>query len=221
MYNNKNYKIIKILLLGHRGFLGSEFRLYFNNKKIKYITLKEKITLTLLKKIFSKVKPNFIINCIAKTNVIYCNNNPQRAFESNVKVPCMILKVIKNSSVKFIHFSSEAVFEGKNANKDNREIDLPNPQTIYGTTKYTADKLIIKSKNTLIVRLPFVYSISNNKNIISRILNKLSKKESVRVSTSFFSTFAFAPDICDFIYNKCIRRNIYFKKKLIHFIINY
>ncbi len=213
--------MIKILLLGHRGFLGSEFRFYLNKKKVKIFTIKEKkVTLTLLKKFFSKFEPNFILNCIAKTNVTYCNNNPQKAFESNVKVPSMILKVIRNSSVKFIHFSSEAVFDGKNANPLKIETDLPKPKSIYGITKYTADKLIIKSKNTLIIRLPFLYSISNNKNIISRILNKISKKESVRVSNSYFSTFALAHDICNFTYNKCIRRNVYFKKKIIHFTIS-
>jgi dTDP-4-dehydrorhamnose reductase len=213
--------MIKILLLGDRGFLGSEFKFYLNKKKIKIFTLKEKkVTLTVLKKNFSKFKPNFIINCIAKTNAIYCNNNQQKAFESNFKIPSMILKVIRNSCVKFIHFSSEAVFDKKNANIIKIETDLPKPQSIYGITKYAADKLIIKSKNTLIIRLPFIYSISNNKNIILRILNKLSKKESVRVSNSYFSTFASAHDICNFTYNKCIRRNIYFKKKLIHFTIS-
>jgi len=132
----------------------------------------------------------------------------------------MILKVIRNSSVKFIHFSSEAVFQGKNKDKVKSEIDLPNPKSIYGITKYTADKLIIRSKNTLIIRLPFIYSISNKKNVISRMLNKLTKKESVCASISFSSTFAFAPDICNFVYNKCIRSDIYFKKKIIHFNIS-
>lgn len=213
--------MIKVLLLGHKGFLGREFRFYLRNKKIIYSHFKKKkIKFSLLKKKILQFKPNFIINCIAKTNIVYCDKNPKQAFESNVKIPAIILKIIKNTSIKFIHFSSEAVFKGKDLKKTYSEKDVPKPQTIYGITKYEADKLVIQSKNTLIIRLPFLFSRSYNRNICAILLNKLSKNQSVHISMNFFSTFVYAPDLCSFVYNKCIRTDAYFKNKLIHFTTN-
>ena len=50
----------------------------------------------------------------------------------------------KNIYIKFIHFSTEAVFSGKKINKIYSENDKAAPGTIYGKSKYAADKKIIK-----------------------------------------------------------------------------
>ena len=67
----------------------------------------------MLKSISLSYKPNLIINCVALTGLIYCENK-KKAFKINTSLPLSILKIIKNKEIKFLHFSTEAVFEGNN-----------------------------------------------------------------------------------------------------------
>ena len=109
---------MKILLLGENGSLGQQFKILFKSKKINFIgTSRKKLNLKFnyknLKSIIYRTKPNIIINCIALTGLIYCEDKPQIAYQVNTKIPLNILKIIKNTEIKLIHFSSEAVFRGK------------------------------------------------------------------------------------------------------------
>jgi dTDP-4-dehydrorhamnose reductase len=65
-----------------------------------------------LKKIITQKKISHIINCIAKTNFSYCEKNKIKAYNANTKIPKIICSIIKKTKIKFIHFSTAAVFLG-------------------------------------------------------------------------------------------------------------
>ena len=213
---------MRILLFGENGSLGRQFKKLFNVKKVKFIGIsrkKNKIKLTHenLKKIINKNKPDIILNCIALTGLIYCENKRREAYEVNTKLPINILKIINKTNIKFVHFSTEAVFQGKILNKIYIENDKPNPGTIYGKSKLLADEKILKSKNTLVVRLPMLFGPTHKNQIISKLLLQLLKGKKIYVSDDVYSTPVFSPDLCKFVYDNCIKKDTMFKKKLIHF----
>ncbi|MDA9696739.1 sugar nucleotide-binding protein [Candidatus Pelagibacter sp.] len=207
----------RILLLGHKGLLGQEFLRFFKSKKIKFFLLQKKITVFNLKKIISKNSINFIINCAGKTNICYCENNFKEAFESNTTLPLTILSVIKKTSIKFVHFSSEAIFQGNIKNKIYNEKDIPNPKNVYAITKFLPENSIIEAKNTLIIRLPFLISEHSNEKNISKLIKRFLNNEKVYINNKFFSTFVYVPDFINFFYKNCIMKNNFFEKKIIHY----
>ena len=78
---------MKILLTGANGQLGNSIREISkrNNAKI-YAFSKNELDITNEKQIFTvveKIKPNFIINAAAYTNVDNSENNPDQAFSIN------------------------------------------------------------------------------------------------------------------------------------------
>tara|TARA_B100000989_G_C19508704_1_gene457809 strand:- start:913 stop:1758 length:846 start_codon:yes stop_codon:yes gene_type:complete len=213
---------MKVLLLGESGSLGRQFKKTLKDKKVKFYGIsrkknKIKFTYSNLRKIIEKTSPDLILNCVALTGLVYCENRSKEAYEVNTSIPNNLIKIISNKRIKLIHFSTEAVFEGKIFKKIYFENDKPKPKTIYGKTKFLADKKILKSKNTLVIRLPILFGPTHKNQIISKLLTQLLKGKRIYVADDVYSTPVFTPDLCEFVFLNCIKKEILFKKKLVHF----
>ena len=165
---------MKVLLLGDTGSLGSEFRQLFSNKKIHFYFInkkkkKFKFNFSKLKNLIFKQKPHLIINCIGLTGLIYCQNKKKEAYEVNSKIPQRIIKIIKNTN-KVNSFFNRSSFKGNKLNKIYSEKDKPKPGTIYGKSKYDADKKILKAPNTLVIRL-LLFGPTHKKQLYLNFLN--------------------------------------------------
>ena len=91
---------MKILLLGANGCLAKQFQILFKSKKIKFFPVSRnnfnfKGDYSDIKNIIELFNPNFIINCIALTGLIYCEDNPKLANKVNYEIPRNIIKIIK------------------------------------------------------------------------------------------------------------------------------
>lgn len=213
---------MKVLLLGDTGSLGEQLKYLLLKKKVKFISInrkkaKRKFSHTFLNKLIKKNKPSLILNCVALTGLIYCQNKKKEAYKVNTYIPLSILKIIKNTNIKFIHFSTEAVFSGKKINKIYSESDKAAPGTIYGKSKYAADKKIIKAKNTLIIRLPLLFGPTHKDQIVSKLLKQVKNGKKIFVAEDVYSTPVYTPELCKFVYYNFIKKNKIFSKKLIHF----
>ena len=213
---------MKIILLGAKGSLGREFSTLFKSKKIKFLPVTRKNfnfkgNYKDIKKIIDSYNPNFIINCIGLTGLLYCEDKPRLALKVNSEIPINIMKIIKKTKIKLIHFSTEAVFEGKVLNKTYSELAIPKPKSIYGISKLKADKYIIHSKNGLVIRIPMLFGPTHKSQIVSTLLRKIKKKEKIYVADDVYSTPVYTPTLCKFVYENCLRKNTFFDKKLIHF----
>tara|TARA_Y100001970_G_scaffold53704_1_gene68101 strand:- start:39126 stop:39971 length:846 start_codon:yes stop_codon:yes gene_type:complete len=213
---------MKVLLLGDTGSLGRQFKSFFLKKKIKVVSINRKknnikFNPNSIKKIVKKNKPNIIINCIALTGLIYCQRKKKEAFEANTNIPLRILSTIKKTKIKLIHFSTDAVFKGKKVNKIYGEKDKAYPGTIYGKSKYSADKKILKAKNTLVIRLPLLFGPTHSGQIVSKLLKSVKKGNKIFVADDVYSTPVYTPELCSFVYQNCFKKDKIFSKKLIHF----
>ncbi len=213
---------MKVLLLGDTGSLGSEFRQLFSNKKVHFYCInrkkkKFKFNFSKLKNLIFKQKPHLIINCIGLTGLIYCQNKKKEAYEVNSKIPQRIIKIIKGTQIRLIHFSTEAVFKGNKLNKIYSEKDKPKPGTIYGKSKYDADKKILKAPNTLVIRLPLLFGPTHKKQIVSKLLKLIKDKKKIFVADDVYSTPLYTPEVCKFVFDNFIKNQKTIKTKLIHF----
>ena len=137
----------------------------------------------------------------------------KEAYEVNSQIPSSLVRIINKTNIKLIHFSSEAVFSGYKLNKIYNENDIPNPKSVYGKSKLKADKIILKSLNTLIIRLPMLFGPTHRNQIISKLLSQLKKGKKIYVSDDVYSTPIYSPDLSKFVYDKCIKKDFYFRKK--------
>jgi dTDP-4-dehydrorhamnose reductase len=73
-------------------------------------------------------------------------------------------KIAKQNNIKFIHISTDYVFDG-NSQRPYNETDTPNPQSIYGQTKLDGELAMqkINPANSIIIRTSWLYSkLGNN-----------------------------------------------------------
>lgn len=130
--------------------LGQEFKGFFDNNKVDYITLARKdLTEDLIANAISEVDAT--INCIAYTNVDMAELNPLDAAALNTDFPEKIAKISDHFEIPFVHISSDYVFNGnvpkhffwddQIGSRHNYKYSHPNngplkePQNVYGKTK--------------------------------------------------------------------------------------
>ena len=154
----------KILITGSNGQLGHSLNLFLKSKSFLvsntslnggpynlegYNLSVEKNVSNLIK----RLKPDFIINCAAFTNVDHCEKNKKNASDSNVKVVKNILKYM-SLKCKLIHISTDYIFDGKNGSYS--ETSLPNPINYYGKTKLKSENILIGSGRPYVIFRPSV-----------------------------------------------------------------
>ena len=112
------------------------------------------------------------------TNVENCEINYKDAIKINSFYASRIAKISKKLKLKFVHISTDHLFDGKT--KNNNENSEPNPLNNYAKSKFEGEKQVSKfNKDALIIRTNFfgwgpTYKKSFSDFIISSLENNLS-----------------------------------------------
>jgi len=98
------------------------------------------------------IKPDAIINCAAKTNLEYCEENKDEAYLTNTLGVINLLYMCAVYNIKFVHISSGCLFDGNQT--ISTEDTIPTPAAWYTHTKTWADEYIKQYgyENYLILR---------------------------------------------------------------------
>ena len=152
---------MKILLLGANGQVGYE--LQRSLEPLGEIRAYDRHTANLLKlndisRLIRDFSPDAIVNAAAYTSVDKAESELEQAFLVNSKAVDFLAKEAKLLNSWFIHYSTDYVFDGLKK-VPYTETDPPNPQSVYGQTKYDGEKSIKESNaKHLIFRTTWVYS---------------------------------------------------------------
>tara|TARA_A100000164_G_scaffold381309_1_gene432297 strand:+ start:1766 stop:2581 length:816 start_codon:yes stop_codon:yes gene_type:complete len=103
-------------------------------------------------RIFHTHMPEVVINCAAKTNLEWCQENKKETYDVNTQGPINLFLACKMFQVKLVHISSGCLFDGND--KLSTEESTPTPSVWYTWTKTWADQFIQNEgyENYLILR---------------------------------------------------------------------
>lgn len=167
----------KVLLIGADGMLGGELRERLEKKYDVTGTTLETLDITDREAVLAKaeeVKPYFIINCAAYTNVDGCEVNTDLAMAVNGTAVGNIAEAAKAQDATFIHISTDYVFPGNlPVDQIYTEDMTPNPVSAYGTTKLVGEENAAKAEKYYILRTAWLYGLGG-KNFVKTML-RLSK----------------------------------------------
>ncbi len=91
-----------------------------------------------VQQIVRNTKPEWIVLAAAYTDVDGCESNRDLAFAVNRDGAVNVAKAAKEAGAHLLFFSSDYVFDGKNATPYETQ-DALNPQSVYGQTKTEAE----------------------------------------------------------------------------------
>jgi len=196
---------MKVLIIGKNGQLGQLIKkiISLGNIKDEYsfvgrseLDLGDSENITTY---FNQNKFDIIINCAAYTAVDKAESESKLADQVNHLAVKQMAEIAKQQGAKFIHVSTDYVFDGKNY-KPCTEDDKTNPQSIYGSTKLAGERAIqeIMRKGATIIRTGWLYSEFGN-NFVKTMLKLGANNEKIKVISDQIGTPTYASDLAQAI----------------------
>ena len=189
----------KILITGAYGQLGSELKDISQDFPSATFTYTDRDGLDItdveaVAKFISEGKFTTLINCAAYTAVDKAESEKDIAFAINGTASGILAKACRNANVKFVHVSTDFVFDGTMA-RPLLEEDSVNPLSVYGSTKLEGERLVLANNpDALILRTSWVYSSFGN-NFVKTILRLCKERESLNIIFDQIGTPTYAKDL--------------------------
>ena len=149
----------KIFMAGVGGMLGEAFYYEFSNdydlyctdkdvneKWLNYLDFceKEKYKSEVL-----KFNPDYLFHIGAFTDLEYCEKNKDETIETNKNSVISAVEICNELKIPILYISTAGIFDGQKEQYD--EIDTPKPIGVYASSKYEAEKYVIKNCEKYII----------------------------------------------------------------------
>ncbi|MEJ0102857.1 MAG: dTDP-4-dehydrorhamnose reductase [Bacteroidota bacterium] len=179
---------MKVAIIGGNGQLGTDLveTLSVENEVVGLNHADIEITdIDNVKKVLTSIKPDIVLNTAAYHDVPKCEQLPEQAFKINGVGVLNLAKVCNNAGIRFLHYSTDYVFDGKKQ-KPYTEEDSPNPLNVYGNTKLSGEYFTLNyCPQSFVVRVSGIYGKTPSRlkggNFVTTMLKLAKEKSEVRV----------------------------------------
>ena len=201
---------MKVFILGNTGMLGNYLYNYYKTKSYNTIAINRKILdvenikYNQLENIFKNYDINendIIINCIGIIKQRNLEDN-SKFYKVNSIFPIMLDKYCIENKIKFIHITTDCIFNGDKGNYI--ETDLCDVNDDYGLSKYYGEML-----NSTIIRTSIIGEEINNKFSLIEFV-KSNKNGNIKGYNNHFWNGLTCLELAKFI-EKVIKKDIYWK----------
>lgn len=175
---------MKLLIVGSSGLLGSDclkvmsqdFNVIAPSRKELDIVSWDKVI-----EFMQKHHPHVVLNCAALTDVDACEKESYLVRKINVEGPRNLAQGSARFKYRFIHISSDYVFNGqKLVPQPYFEDDSTDPLSAYGKSKVESEIAVREnSPNYIIVRSSWLYGENGDHFISSIVKQALDKKKKI------------------------------------------
>ena len=199
---------MRILVTGASGLLGLNLALEasqqhevfgsVNNNVIQTTTftvLQSDLTAQGAVEHLFECRPDWVINCAALANLEACEAEPVLAEKLNSELPEKLAKYVARGGARLVHISTDAVFDGRLGSY--REIDAPNPLSLYARTKLNGERAVLAANPEAIVARVnlFGWSLSGKRSLAEWFFNNLSSGNRMQGFTDVFFCPLLANDL--------------------------
>ncbi|MFC1563943.1 SDR family oxidoreductase [candidate division KSB1 bacterium] len=161
-----------------------------------------------VKNIIEALRPEWIINTAAFTDVDECESSKECCWRINVEGLENIIHYVKRTDAKLIHISTDYIFDGK------KEIyepdDLGSPLNYYGKAKLAAENLVKASGlEWTILRTSTLYDVDNLKgrdNFVTWVIKSLQAGEKIKIVNDQWGNPTLARNLAETVW-KVIEKN--------------
>lgn len=159
---------MKIIITGAAGFLGREtvfsalrrghdITAILHDKEVFLPTTVRRVKMDLtdtaaVQGFILQEFPDAIINCSGVTSIADANADHDRAEKLNASLPRTLAMLANHISGRFVHVSTDMVFDGDKGNYEHT--DMPLPRNLYAQTKLLGERDVLKfgKANAVVIR---------------------------------------------------------------------
>lgn len=190
-----------ILVLGNNGLLGQELMVQLHplgqvagvDVDTCDITRPEQIG-----GVLDSVRPDWVINTAAYTDVDGCESNPETAWAVNAIGAGDLARSCRDRDIGIVQLSTDFVFDGRKGAEYNEDDD-PAPLSIYGESKLGGERHVIEVEGRyIIVRTSWLFG-KGGKNFPDTILKAGRSSDSLRVVSDQTGSPTYAVDLANAI----------------------
>ncbi len=187
---------MRIALTGAGGMLGHAVKEVFSGIDVIGLT-RDALDITALDDVVGKVKdirPDFLVNAAAFTDVDGCESEPEKAYLVNGIGARNLAIACEEVRCPIVHISTDYVFDG-NKRTPYDEWDDVNPASKYGISKLMGERFVVSLTNRFyIVRTSWLYG-RHGRNFVDTVIRLLSVRESIDVVTDQVGSPTYARDL--------------------------
>lgn len=148
----------------------------------------------LVENFFIATKPQYCINCAAYTAVDKAEAEEELAMLVNGEAVGNLAAVCKKYQTKFIHISTDYVFDGQ-SETPYKEDDATGPINTYGKSKLLGEQLCMKEDpDAIIIRTAWVYSSFGN-NFVKTMMRLMNERNELNVVVDQIGSPTYAADL--------------------------
>jgi dTDP-4-dehydrorhamnose reductase len=193
---------MRILLLGAQGQVGQELQRFLPRVGEPLAVGRDRIDLAVpecLYDLIAPLQPEVIVNAAAYTAVDRAETEPELAYRINEQAPIRLAEIAESLGAMLVHLSTDYVFDGTQSHPYT-ETDSPNPQSVYGRSKWLGEQGIRqRCEQYIILRTAWVYGQYGKGNFVKTMLRLGRERSEVRVVEDQVGTPTWARDIGDTI----------------------
>lgn len=193
---------MNIVITGVQGLLGHEVAHVCEEQGDKVVGTDVRLPsmplditdLAAIRNVLSFLKPEWLINCAAFTDVDGCETRQDAAYELNARAPGYLARACEEYGTKLLHMSTDYVFSG-NKEEPYCETDETDPLSIYGKSKRAGEIAIQEGiEHYIIVRTQWLFG-PYGKNFVSTILNIARDKDKITVVNDQHGSPTYSKDL--------------------------
>lgn len=181
---------MKIVILGVTGMLGNAmFRVLSEDAQLdvygavrnpeskrffapelaaKFITLLNVESDAALEELFTKEKPDVVINCVGLVKQLADAKEPLLAVPMNTLLPHKLAALCKDFGARLVHISTDCVFSGKKG--QYVESDFADADDLYGRSKYLGE---VDYPHAITLRTSIIgHELSGNRSLVNWFLSQ-------------------------------------------------
>ncbi len=184
----------RILVTGASGLLGLNFALQYQTahqvmgvvnahglQNMAFAVVKTDLNNPrILKRLLVGAAPEVVIHAAAIANLESCEKDPALAQQVNADLPGELAKLTRELGIKMVQISTDAVFDGEQGNYV--ETDLPNPLSVYASTKLEGEQQVLDANpEAIVARVNFFgWSLTGKRSLSEFFYNNLSVGKPVK-----------------------------------------
>lgn len=185
-----------MVILGSSGMLGQALIRSAKSKNIEVLGVARSnadIKLDVLN--FNKLviflrknKPKVIINCIAITDLIFCENNIESAYLINANFVDRLANICRELDIYLIHISTDHYFidDGRKKHDETAKVFLVNN---YAKTKFAGEQFALSYPNSLVIRTNILgFRNRGTLTFVEWVLSSLRENNEIRVFDDFYTS---------------------------------